>query len=196
MPRTSPSFPSSRLLTLPPPWPGHRQGRRAPGSGLVSTSQDGEVLPPARPALCPGLEWVKGALSPGGTALRFPGATFWVAPKQWSLRPRPGQAGGSRWCIRGRRVCPSDQVSRLPELQGSVTFSADASPSTYPSGPAAQRPAQAPGPDRPGARGRGGEGGLGEGPRRAQGPLPPSLGCSCVTTEEPREVPQPSRSRL
>lgn len=125
-----------------------------------------------------------------------PRSDFVGGPKQWSLRPRPGQAGGSRWCIRGRHVCPSDQVSRRPELQGSVTFSADASPSTYPSGPAARRPAQAPGPDRPGARGPGGEGGLGEGPRRAQAPLPPSLCCSCFTTEEPREVPQPPRSRL
>lgn len=158
------------------PW--LRAGQHVPGRGGTSARTSRSL---------PRLEWVKGALSPGGTALRLPGATSWVAPKQWSLRPRPGRAGGSRWCTRGRRVRPGDPVSRRPELQGSVTFSADASPS--PSLPAPQpsarpRPPAQRGPEPGGGEGAGEGRGAGGGPGGGAGAPP---GCSVSLPKSPEK---------
>lgn len=76
--------PETSRLFFPPPTarpaphiPGARRAGASLAPGLARTSQDGEGLPPARPALPPGLQRVKGALSPGpgGAALSSPGAT-------------------------------------------------------------------------------------------------------------------------
>lgn len=97
-------------------WTQPREGE-ALTPGLACTSQDGEGLPPSRPALSPRgwtkLDRVKGALSPspGRSALRFPRSAFVVGlrplPAQpptemlsraWGPRPRLGE---SRWCTQG-----------------------------------------------------------------------------------------------
>lgn len=183
------------------PCPQHALGTASEGESLAtgpaSTSQDGEGLPPSRPALCPELKGDERGIvsqpkrrSPQVSQERLCGRLPAVIPSSlWGL----SQAwGDSLRCTKGGLL---PQLSGLQaELQDSLTFSAETSFST--SGPS--RPLCRARPRPPAQRGQ--EPGDGEeegGQRRArqeaQWPLPGLfLCCSCVTTEKSREVPQPS----
>lgn len=122
MPKASQFFVSSGLLTLPPTSPGHRQGRGVPGSGA-----DRHV---------PGLGGTSALTSryrpraggdEGGTVSQPWRHSTPVSRERLCGRPSPawGRAAGARraWFVR-----PNYYLSGLPELQDSVTFSAETSP--------------------------------------------------------------------
>lgn len=199
------------------PCPQHPLGaaseREALTAGLACTSQDGEGLPLSRPAL-PRAGWGErdivsqpGPLSPQISQEQLCGrplSLYLASPPKRSCplaeAPASQGLGESSWCTQVLVCLLDSQMSRLPVLQGIVTFSAETSlsgllPSLLPlqashwPGPAA-----VPSPGRPGAKRRGG--GKGEGGWRGPcwRPLPGLFLCSSwVTTEEPREVPQSSR---
>ena len=158
-------------------------------AGLACTSQDGEGLPPSRPALGPGLDGldrVKEALSPspGGTALRFPRSDFvgglrpstGPAPSSDALpprRPSPG-LGESRWCAQGLVCLPRFSGLQAACAAGRRDLQCRPLPrSLLPlQALTAQDPAPAPRPERPEAGVGGGrrEGGRGAGQGPAGGP--------------------------
>lgn len=79
-------------------------------TGLASTSQDGEGLPPSRPALCPELKGDERSIvsQPKRQPSGFPGATLWEAPSSdpiLPLGPQPG-LGGQPLVHKRRFVAP------------------------------------------------------------------------------------------